>query len=657
MKILQPIRIGQLEAKNRIFRSAHTTWYGDGSVTDEFIAYHEERMRDGVGVTMLELLAVHDSTTSRLNLSDPRIEAGLEQMARVSDRYGSLVFQQIWHGGHNHITVNYGANPLRMAAPWSASDIPGVSLGIPPIPMNQAMIDEVVEGFARSAMLCERTGIHGVEIHAAHGYLIHQFLSPFLNQRNDKYGGSLENRARFLMEVVTAVRSAVGRQFAVGVRLSPDLLPDGIDVATNQYVVELLEREGLIDFVNLSLGCYHTFPKLVGGMHEPPGYELPTSEAIAQRASVVRMAIGRFRTLDEAEQVLKDGPIDMVGLTRAMIADPMLIRKTLRGEPDRVRPCIACNQGCIAGLEEDGRMGCAVNPAAGEELTLSEELLVPATETMKVVVVGGGPSGMEAARMAALRGHKVTLLEASSELGGMMNVAARCPTRHGIRDVTVWQEAEIYRLGVEVCLSSFADADDVLALEPDAVIIATGSQPRMDGWIITHPHAPIENFDAIAPLSSIDLLTSHADYAGKLAIVIDDVGHYEAIGAAEFLLERGAEVTFVSRNAAFGHRVINSTMADAALGRMMPTGRLRKLMQSRVVAFESATAKVQAIHGGPEEILPCDVAVFVSVNRPSQELFFALQGRVGKLALIGDAHATRFLQTAIREGHFAGREL
>lgn len=657
MKLLTPIDIGPVRSKNRIFRSAHTTWFGDGSLTDEFITYHEERMKDGVGLTMLELLAVHPSSTSRLLPWDSRIEAGMNRMAKVAEQYDALVFQQIWHGGHNHITVNYGANPLRMAPGWSASDLPGVSLGIPPIPMTKAMIEEVIESFAASARLCERAGLHGAEIHAAHGYLIHQFLSPFLNTREDEYGGSLENRSRFVIEVMRAVRSAVSSNFCIGVRLSPDLLPGGIDVATNQYVVERLEAENLVDFVNLSLGCYHTFPKLVGGMHEPMGYELPTSEPIAQRSTVVRMAIGRFRTLDEAEQVLKDGPIDMMGFTRAMIADSSLIRKTLEGKADEVRPCIACNQGCIAGLEEDGKMGCAVNPAVGDEVHLLERLIEPAVEVKQVVVVGGGPAGLEAARIAATRGHKVTLLEASSELGGMMNFAAKCPTRHGIRDITVWQEAEIFRLGVEVCLSTYAEAEDILAYSPDAVIIATGSLPRMDGWIITHPHAPIANFDGARPLSSIDLLSQAHDFDGKSAIVIDDVGHYEAIGVAEYLIDRGAHVTFVSRNAAFGHRVINSTMADAALGRMMPSGRLEKMMQSRVVAFEGGQARIQSIHGGPEHFRPSEVVVFVSTNRPSQDLYFALQGQVKKVSLVGDAHAPRFLQTAIREGHLAARTI
>jgi len=657
MKLMEPIQIGPVRSKNRIFRSAHTTWFGDGSVTDEFAAYHEERARDGVGVTMLELLSVHPSTNSRLEAWNPRLEKDYAKLVRVSEKYDTLLMQQIWHGGHNHITVVNGVNPLRLPAPWSSCDRPGLMLGVTPIPMTKSMIDEVVEGFASSARLCERAGLHGVEIHAAHGYLLHQFLSANLNEREDEYGGSLENRARFVMEVCRAVRSGVSKNFAVGVRLSPDLVPGGVDVATNQYLVERLEAEKLIDFVNLSLGSYHSFPKLVGAMQEPVGYELPTSIPIAQRANVVRMAIGRFRTLDEAEQVLRDSPIDMIGLTRAMIADPTLIRKTLAGQSERVRPCIACNQGCVAGLEADGRMGCAVNPAVGYEATLSEELMKPAAKKRNVVVVGGGPAGLEAARIAALRSHKVTLFEASSEMGGMLNFAAMCPTRHGIRDIAVWQEAEIFHLGVDVRMNTYAETEDILALSPDAVIIATGSYPRVDGWIATHPHSPVENFDSIKPMSSLDVLSSNQSFAGKHIIVSDDVGHYEAVGTSEFLVNKGADVTFVSRHAALGFHVVGASAADTALERLMRDGRFHRRMQSRVVGFDGNQVRIQTIHGGPVETKPCDAAVFVSANKPNRDLYFALDKKVKDVILVGDAHAPRFLQIAISEGHFAARNL
>ena len=656
-RVFEPIKIGSVTVKNRIFRSAHGTWFGDGSATDRLIDYHLARAEDGVGLSFLEVFAVHPSVKSRLQLWHPHLEESYTKLISKIRPHGMTLFQQLWHGGHNHIPVIVDGNPLACAAPWGPSDVPGVTLGIPSIPMTKWMIDEVIEGYAKSAAFCERIGIQGVEVHASHGYLPQQFLSPNANKREDEYGGPFENRIRFLLEVLQAIKARVSSTYPVGVRLSPDLIENGVGVTENQKVIDTLQRENLIDFTNFTMGSYHSFPKIIGGMHEPMGYELPTSIPMAQSSKVTRMVIGRFRTLEEAEQVLKDGPIDMVGMTRATIADPRLIRKTLAGQADRVRSCIGCNQGCLANLPLQGSMACAINVAAGLEGELSEDLITKAPKQKRVIVVGGGPAGLEAARIAATRGHKVTLLEASTALGGMINIAAKCPTRHGIRDVTVWQEAEIYHLGVDVRLSTFAEPQDILAEKPDAVIIATGSTPRMDGIVQSHPGSPVINFDAAKPLSSIDLLMGHGDYAGKSALVIDDAGHWEGIGAAEHLINQGAEVHFVTRHVMFGHNVIFTSNVDPALERMNRNGKFHLYIQHRVVRIDKGTARIEPTYGGTFHSVRADVTVFVSVNHANRDLYEPLRGRVTELHVVGDAGAPRYLETAIREGHMAARGL
>ncbi len=655
--IFEPLRIGPVTVKNRIFRSAHGTWFGDGSATDRLINYHLARAEDGVGLSFLEVFSVHPSVYSRLQLWHPEIERSYEKLVSKVAPHGMALFQQLWHGGHNYIPVAADANPLYVDPPWGPSDVPGVSLGVPPIPMTQWMIDEVVEGYAKSAAMCERTGLQGAEVHVAHGYLPQQFLSPNANKRTDKYGGSLENRARFLMEVMRAVKAAVSPNFALGVRLGPDLLVNGVDVAENQAVIDMLQAENLIDFTNFSMGSYHRFPKIMGGMHEPVGYELPTSEAMAQRSKVVSMAIGRFRTLEEAEQALNDGPIDMIGFTRAMIADPRLITKTLAGEAERVRPCIACNQGCNGQLALLGRMGCAVNVAVGMEAELSEDLVTRSDTPKKVVIVGAGPAGLEAARLAAMRGHKVVLFEAGREAGGMMNFAAKCPSRHGIRDIIVWLEAEVYALGVDVRMNSYAEAEDILAEAPDAVIVATGSYPRMDGIVLSDPGEPIGNFAAANPLSSIEALMETARLDGKGAVVVDDAGHWEALGVAEHFINLGAEVHFVSRHVIFAHHAIFTGQTDDALTRMNREGKFHLHMQSRVVSVDDGIARIVPTYGGSQLDVAADRLAFISVNRANRDLVEELRGRVADLKVVGDASAPRYLETSIREGHMAGRTL
>jgi 2,4-dienoyl-CoA reductase-like NADH-dependent reductase (Old Yellow Enzyme family) len=645
-----PLRIAGATVKNRVVRTAHATNIGGGAgMSDDLIAYHLARAQGGCGLLIVEIMGVHPTSPSGLNAFDPRIGQGYEKLVEAIRPTGAKLFQQLWHAGHN-------ANPMTGGPPWSASDVPSPLVGVAPLPMDAAMIGEIIEAYAAAARLCERVGLDGVEIHCAHGYLPAQFLSPNANRRDDDYGGSFENRARFMVEVVTAVRAAVSKDFAVGIRVAPDFTVGGVGPIENLRAAQAVEH--LIDFVDVSAGNYQSFPKMIGGMHEPTGYELPTATPITRALKVPTLVTGRFRTLEEADAVIRAGDADLVALTRATIADPFLVKKTLEGHPERVRPCIACNQGCVGQLlAPPFRMGCAVNPSTGYERTFGDHTLTKTASPKRVLVVGGGPAGLEAARVAAERGHVVVLAEAQAELGGAIRLAMRAPTRANLGDLTFWLEQEVYRLGVEVRRSTWLEAEDILAERFDEVVLATGSTPRMDGVQLSNPGEPIEGIDRPHVLSSHDLFASPGRDFGQDAVVVDDSGHYEAIAAAEQLVVRGANVTYISRLAAFAPGVESALMTEPALERLS-RGRFTHLARHRAIAIDDKEVVIGPTYlskgSNQNHRVKADTVVFVSINQPNRELYGPLKAAGVSVRLVGDANAPRYLTAAMREGHLAG---
>ena len=301
--------------------------------------------------------------------------------------------------------------------------------GLPAVPIGTDEVGEFVAAYAAAARRAAEGGIDGLEVAASHGYLMHQFLSPLTNNREDRYGGSLENRMRFLVEVLTAVRDAAGPDLPVGVRVGAGQIAGDLDEQTVTEVARRLAALGLIDFLNASMGDYYAMHHIMGGMDRPAGYMLPSSGKITGSVTgIPRIVTGRFRTLEEAEQALRTGECDLVSMVRAHIADPDIVRKTRDGRAAEVRPCIGCNQGCIARTSGVNlRLGCTVNPAVGREKQYGDDVIGTTAQPRRVVVIGGGPAGLEAARVARLRGHDVALYEGFDRLGGALNVACRAP--------------------------------------------------------------------------------------------------------------------------------------------------------------------------------------------------------------------------------------
>lgn len=649
--VLSPINIGGVTVPNRVVRTAHATGIGGGHMSDELIEYHAARARGGVGLSILEILSVHPTSPATLNAFDPRLPGEYAKLMATCTPHGMKVFQQIWHAGHN-------GSPLDGSPPWSASDIPSPQVGVVPRAMSKGQIDEIVAAYAATVKLCKESGLDGVEIHGAHGYLPQQFLSTNTNKREDEYGGSFENRNRFLMEIMRACREYASNGFAVGVRLAADETVGGIGPEENIAVVQALKAENLVDFVNVSLGNYHSFPKLIGGMHEPVGYELETAEPVTRvTGDTPSIVTGRFRTMEEVDQAIRLGQADLVGMTRATIADPDLVNKTSSGQASRVRPCIACNQGCVGQLLGPSRkVGCAVNAGAGFETLWGDDKLMRTSDPKHVLVIGGGPAGMEAARVAAKRGHRVTLTEAMPDLGGALDLASRAPTRQQFKDFLIWLQEEIYAEGVDVKLSTYVAENDLESFNADHVIIATGAEPRLDGVQMSHPGEPVEGIELGHVVSSNDLFQNPGVVKATHALVIDDVGHYEGLAAAEHLANAGAKVTMVTRLPTLAPDVRPALMVDPALGRLGQKD-FTYHVGTRVLKTDGQSATLQPTNGGKSWSVNADLVVFISLNRPRNELVSALQKVHLPYTLVGDANSPRFLVTCIAEGNAAARAI
>ncbi len=647
--VLAPIEIAGCRIRNRIARTAHVTGLARGGMGEAFVAFHEARAQGEVGLTILEISSVHPSSPADIRGYDDSVLEGYARLLPRVHAHGMRVFQQLWHGGHHTV-------PLDGGPPWSASEVPSAVLGLVAHAMTTAEIDEVVRGFAEAARRCRQAGVDGVELHFAHGYLVGQFLSPLTNRRGDGYGGSFEKRMRLAREVLSAVRAAVGPDYPVGARLSAEEgAPGGIGVEESIETARALEATGELDFLDVSLGSYLAFSKVIGAMDEPHAYELPLAERVTSAVRVPTLVTGRITSLAEAEAIVASGRAELVSLVRATLADPELVRKSREGRAAEVRPCIGCNQGCVGGLQGlPGRVGCIGNPRAGNETTVAEVERAP--RSLRVLVAGGGPAGLEAARTAALRGHSVVLHEEDAETGGQLRVARRAPHRAEIGDVTDWLRREVLRLGVELRLGSRVDRALVSREAPDAVIVATGSRARTDGLQAACPGLPVLGLADARVCSSRELLAGEVSPAAT-ALVLDDVGHYEAVGAAEFLLAAGATVTFASRFERLMPLLDLTLQTEPTLARLHSTGRFRFRGRQRLVRVGGGRALLRALDGGPEEELPAELVVLVAGSLPERSLADALAGAGCQVLVVGDARGPRYLQAAIHEAHHAARGL
>jgi 2,4-dienoyl-CoA reductase-like NADH-dependent reductase (Old Yellow Enzyme family) len=658
-RLFTPLRVGPLTAPNRIVLGAHFTQFVEPSSTagepgfygERYGRYLAERAQGGAGVIIAGQAQVHPTSAYQMRNNavawDPAAVPHFERVTAPVHEHGALAFLQLAHNGG----VNDGT--WSKLPVWSASDV--ANYNEPPHAIERAEIREVVEHFARSARHAVAGGFDGIEVHGAHGYLVHEFLSPHSNHRTDEYGGSLDNRMRFCVEVLEAVRAAAGDAAAVGIRLVGDEESrDGLGLTADDAaeIASRLEAAGLVDFVDVSIGTSGMgMVRPLYARHLLGVYAAQTVKK-ALRATPV-FAVHRILTPDEAEGILQRDEADAITLVRALIADPDWPAKARAGLDATIRLCTGCNQGCYGNLTAGLPITCVTNPTVGREHELPSAERGPATRTKRVVVVGGGPAGLEAAWVAAARGHDVVLLERGAELGGKIRLAQRLPGRGELADFADWRVNECARRGVDLRLGVDATAATVLALDPEAVVLATGARADLAMPSKWHP-LPVPGSEQDFVVDHEHALV-HVEELGARVVVLDAVGHIEGIGLGELLAKQGADVV-VACPLPVPMLLDAETMAMAlprmarAGGRWRPNTALVSIGDHDVTLIDTLSLKVETVDG-------VDAVVVRTHGRPDHRLYRALDGRVPELVRVGDAVAARLADRAIFDGHLAGRRL
>jgi mycofactocin system FadH/OYE family oxidoreductase 2 len=646
--LFSPLKIGSLVVPNRINFAAHLTNLSqDQKISDTQIRYYCERAAGGCGLITTEELTVHPSDHTYDKLVDafvPEVLPGFKKLTQAIHQYDTKIFAQL---NHNGMQADGSISRLPV---WGPSPVEDPLFRETCQEMELEDIAECVEYFGLSAGYVLEGGFDGIELQLGHSSLIRQFLSPATNLRQDQYGGSLENRMRFCRQVVAAVRRVVGDVFPVGIRLNADEMhPDGgLTIHDTKRIAAALEADGQIDFLDISLGTFHNLFLVEGSMHVPLAYTTPLSAAIRSVVDIPVYATNRINDPHLAETILAEGQGDMVNMVRGLIADPFLPLKARQDRDDDIRHCIACNQGCIGRMGLGYTIGCIQNPAAGREKELGHGTIKPAEKPKTVVVVGAGPAGLEASRVAALRKHRVILFEKEGEVGGQNLLAGKPSGRQEITGITRWLSRQVDKLAIDLRLGEEVDAQMVLAQNPDAVVIATGSAPK--------PNPFPGEYGPPQVINSQQVLRGEYPVGDKV-LIVDLDGHHQATGTAELLADQGKQV----------HMITPALFVGSQLGPLQDLFLARKRLAAQKVSFtpdiavlEIQGTLVKGLNVYSNELIDFegyDTVVLAAGNQSREDLYFQLKDKVPEIYRVGDCVAPRKTDMAIVDGHRVGRSL
>ncbi|MAU23367.1 MAG: N-methylproline demethylase [Martelella sp.] len=638
--LLQPYQLKHLTLKNRIMISSHEPAYPeDGMPKGRYRAYHVERARAGVALTMTAGSAsvARDSPPVFNNILawKDEVVGWMRQLTDECHDHGAAVMIQLTHLGRR--------------TRWDKADwLPVVSAGHEREAAHRAFpkkaedwdIARLIRDYADAAERMQAAGLDGIEIQA-YGHLMDQFWSPLTNELDAPYGGSLDNRLRFTFEVLNEIRSRVGPEFIVGVRYTGDeQLEGGFDREDGLEISRRLKESGLVDFLNVVRGHIDTDAGLtdvipVQGMASAP--HLDFAGEIRAATDFPTFHAAKIQDVATARHAIASGKLDMVGMTRAHMTDPHIVAKIIAGEEERIRPCVGANY-CLDRIYQGGLAFCVHNAATGREETMPHAI-APAEKKRRVVIVGAGPAGMEAARVAAERGHAVTVHEAANDPGGQVRLAAQSERRREMISIIDWRFAECRRLGVTFHFNSFVDGEAVLAEKPNVVIIATGGLP----------HTDVTGAGDDLVVSAWDILTGDVK-PGQNVLIYDEAGDYPALQAAEKIAETGAKVEIMTRDRAFAPEVMAMSLTPfmRALQKRDVTFTVTWKLQRVTRDGNRLLATIDSDYGGVTRTRSVDQVIVNHGTRPLDDVYFELKpgssnlGAVDYEALVaGDPQAVR----------------
>ena len=641
--LFKPLQIRHKTLRNRIVFGSHTANMADmGLPGQRHRGYYEERARGGAGMIVVEPVPVHRTavlTRGNFLHSTDEIIPHFRKLTDAVHSHGAVICHQLYHvGQHGDFDNSYEPG-------WSPSGLPSFHDSDGSHAMTGSEIEEIIVGFVQAARRAKESGFDGIELFAAYNAIIDQFWLPFNNRRDDKWGGSFENRMRFSRTIMERIRKLVGEDFIIGLAVNMDA---GVKVSQTieqlQEIIAWHDDRHLMDYVTCGTGSYFSFGGIIPNVFFADKLGAPHAEALKQVVKHAKVQCeSHVRTPENANYIVASGQADMVSIVRGQIADPHLVNKAKEGRAEDIRPCLSCNQMCWGRRYRDYWISCLINPSAGREFEWGGDRFTPASKPRKVLVIGGGVAGLEAARVAAERGHHVTLVEASGQLGGQFRLAGLAPRRHQIIDYIDWFERQLTRLQVRILLNTPLDAEEAKAIGADEIIVATGSLPDGKAFQRAMPeHDALPGIERGNAWSAEDVM-GRAARLGSRVILLDETANWKGAGTAMQMAEAGHEVTIVTGAPAIMAEMARTNVDQQLRSRLRELG-VRMITETAMLEWHGNAATIQAFGGKPERIA-ADSLVTAATNVSER----ALSDELGAPA-IGDAVAARNAAMAIYEG-------